>query len=52
MLDVCQGDALSCNEDNCTGKIKDRKIKVLNSLQQNFKPKVVFYVSVSPAKFL
>lgn len=30
---------VSCNEDNCSGNIKDRKIQVLNSLQQNFKPK-------------
>lgn len=41
MLDVCQGDAVSSNEDNCTGKIKDRNVKVLNSLQQNFRPRVV-----------
>lgn len=41
MLNVCQGDTISCNEDDCTGKIKNRNIQVLNYLQQNFKAKVV-----------
>lgn len=43
---------VSCNEDNCTSKIKDRKIKVQNSFQWNLMPKVIFYVSVSSAKLL
>lgn len=49
---VCQRDSVSCNEDNCTSKIKDRKIKVQNSFQWNLMPKVIFYVSVSSAKLL